>query len=446
MNHRNTNQRRASRRRIGGAALAVTTLIAGLGALPNAATALSPPDSWVMKASGPQNGAQTTSRSASFSLGTDTGRYFQCQLDGSSWSRCTSPKQYSNLALGTHKFRVRAVNAAGPDTTPASRTWTIVSSTPAPTPTPTPTPDPTPTPSPTPAPSGAQYYDAKSPWNTPIPAGTPSAAGSSSMISAVSGKGLLTSDPDQYAGPLYKVNNSMPLKTVNITGTWSAYDNGDQSRVGSTDPRMGQVRMPASFSPSPGSDGHIILLNTDTGEEIAFWQFENNGGSMSATNGYRYSTRAGFYGRLAGNASTGQTSGGGRGAGTPYLAGMVTREEVDRGEIPHALAIALNMPRPNEVVYPAAKTDGAGTAAMPPEGSRLQLDASFDESKLSSPIAQKIARALKRYGAYVIDNSGSQKVYMEDRITAHWPSDFTRSSVSGIPWSAFRVVTPPAKP
>ena len=47
---------------------------------------------------------------------------------------------------------------------------------------------------------------------------------------------------------------------------------------------------------------------------------------------------------------------------------------------------------------------------------------------------------------YNIDNSGSSKIYIEDRTTAKWDSSVTRSLVSGIPWSAFRVVAPPAKP
>ena len=44
---------------------------------------------------------------------------------------------------------------------------------------------------------------------------------------------------------------------------------------------------------------------------------------------------------------------------------------------------------------------------------------------------------------YVIDHSGSSKIYLEDRLTAKWGSDITRDLVRGIPWSAFRVVAAP---
>ncbi len=54
---------------------------------------------------------------------------FECRLDSSNasdWASCTSPQAYSNLSEGSHTFEVRAVDAAGnPDTSPATRTWTV---------------------------------------------------------------------------------------------------------------------------------------------------------------------------------------------------------------------------------------------------------------------------------------------------------------------------------
>src|SRR5262249_19856628 len=68
----------------------------------------------------------TTSTSASFSFtSTPTGGTFECALDGAAFASCTSPKTYSALALGSHTFQGRAVNAFGTDGTPASFTWPI---------------------------------------------------------------------------------------------------------------------------------------------------------------------------------------------------------------------------------------------------------------------------------------------------------------------------------
>ena len=69
------------------------------------------------------------SAEASFSFtSTKPGSRFECQLDGSGFRACTSPKAYAGLDYGAHTFEVRAIDAAGhPDPTPASYQWTIYS-------------------------------------------------------------------------------------------------------------------------------------------------------------------------------------------------------------------------------------------------------------------------------------------------------------------------------
>jgi hypothetical protein len=51
---------------------------------------------------------------------------FACRLDRGTWSRCTSPKLYRNLAPGSHAFRVRAIDAEGhADPTPVVWRWRV---------------------------------------------------------------------------------------------------------------------------------------------------------------------------------------------------------------------------------------------------------------------------------------------------------------------------------
>jgi hypothetical protein len=289
-------------------------------------------------------------------------------------------------------------------------------------------------------------YDARSPWNTPIPAGSPTDPKSSTWINAIADDGQpLSSDPDQYTIPVYRFDANTPRHTVHLDGYFSSYDNGDDSRKGyGESPAVSDVPIPPEAVQSDGSDGQIVIWDPSTGTEYSFWQFSKDAaGNYTATNGYRYHTAPGYMGRFADGLS-------GRGAGTPYFAGLVRKWEVDQGHIDHALAFAYHAPSP-EFRYPASKSDGASFGGIAgndvPEGARLQLDPTLTDTQLAAygckGACLTIAHAIQKYGMYVIDNSGSSKIYLEDRMTAGWGPDITRNLISGLPWSRFRAVPAP---
>jgi len=113
-----------------GAAAAVGTAAAGppaAGGSPNP-TPPSPP-----APGGPETtitggpAGTTVATAASFSFASsESGSTFQCRLDAGSWGPCTSPDSYNSLAVGSHRFEVRATDASGAtDASPAARTWRI---------------------------------------------------------------------------------------------------------------------------------------------------------------------------------------------------------------------------------------------------------------------------------------------------------------------------------
>jgi hypothetical protein len=72
----------------------------------------------------------TTATSASFGFSSsEAGSSFECKLDTSAYTACSSPKSYSGLAIGSHTFSVRAKDGSGnTDATPATYSWVISSS------------------------------------------------------------------------------------------------------------------------------------------------------------------------------------------------------------------------------------------------------------------------------------------------------------------------------
>jgi hypothetical protein len=75
--------------------------------------------------SGPD--ATTTSSSATFTFSSDVpDSTFECSIDGADFASCSSPKEYTGLAVGAHELRVRATDPAGTvDASPASFSWTV---------------------------------------------------------------------------------------------------------------------------------------------------------------------------------------------------------------------------------------------------------------------------------------------------------------------------------
>lgn len=249
----------------------------------------------------------------------------------------------------------------------------------------------------------------------------------------------LVADTTPFAPAVHTFDETTPRRTIRLAGFFSSYDAGDNSRVGhGFAPTIKGIPLPASALASAGSEAHTIIWDPRSGVEYGFWKFGRDArGGITAINGYRYHTTPGYFGRFADGKA-------GRGAGTSYLAGLVRPWELTRGRIDHALAFAYAAPS-RRFVYPASRSDGRGDASDLPMGTRLQLDprltaVDFAAWKLSSP-ARTIARALQKYGMYVVGNARPSKIYLEDRRTARWGADVTRNLLQSIPMSAFRVVS-----
>jgi hypothetical protein len=101
---------------------------------------------------GPESSTANTSAGFAF-VSSEPRSIFTCRLDSGKWKRCTSPRSFSALALGSHQFYVRATDAAGnTDATPAIHAWTVTAPAPEPSPEPEPAPEPKPEPAPEPTP------------------------------------------------------------------------------------------------------------------------------------------------------------------------------------------------------------------------------------------------------------------------------------------------------
>jgi hypothetical protein len=285
----------------------------------------------------------------------------------------------------------------------------------------------------TPRPSCARPYADSSPWNVPI-GRNPNYDSRSPTYAGNLGE-RLSSDPTQYTYPVYEVAPGTPRETVRLSGLFSNVTAGGRRLDRQSDATI-SLPIPNGARASSGSDSSIVIVDRRTGDEWGIWRLKRGSGGWTGTNGYHYSTR------WSGVPPSGFGS---RGSGLPYLAGLVRPCEIARGRIEHALAFAYDFPTA-EFIYPATKSDGKGTpGADVPEGARLQLNPSLSARRIRSWGCRgpclTIARALQRYGMYVIDNSGRPKLMLEDDGTARWGGAVSSETVEPIPLSAFRVLT-----
>jgi RTX calcium-binding nonapeptide repeat (4 copies) len=233
------------------------------------------------------------------------------------------------------------------------------------------------------------------------------------------------------------VSSETPTRPVELSGVFSeVYDGGRSVRM-VKEPTV-ELPIPPDAAAAKGSDRQMILLDWETGDEWGAWRLDQESdGSWTATNSSHYNVR---WDAVAPDMF------GARGAGVPYLAGLVRPCEIVRGRIDHALAFAYDFPTP-EHVYPATKSDGeSGDPADMPEGSRLQLDPSLSAAQIRSwgctGPCLTVARALQRYGMYVIDQSGRPKLMFEYEDTAHWGEVINSDTVSPIPVSRLELLRP----
>lgn len=281
------------------------------------------------------------------------------------------------------------------------------------------------------APGEVLPYAWDSPWNLPIGPNPSYDRNSEGYTSAM--KGVFGSDASRYTLPVYVVNSKTPMATVAYSGKFSeVFGKGRRVRV--HDAGTVTAPIPAHARPAAGKDAQIVVWNPDTGEEWGFWRIEKSGDKWLCTNGYKYNTRwSGIppYGFLS------------RGAGIPYLVGLIRPWEIRKGRIEHA--IAFGMDYPSELsIRPATRSDGRGTFPNPPMGVRMQLDPSLGEKDFAAwgldRTGRIIARALQEYGMILVDSSGHPKIYAEYEGTARWGDVLHAETIENIPYSAFKVL------
>jgi hypothetical protein len=124
-------------------------------------------------------------------------------------------------------------------------------------------------------------------------------------------------------------------------------------------------------------------------------------------------------------------------AGLPILPGLVRYDEVNAGEIKHAIRFTVAQTR-RAYVWPARHFASYQNGSQyPPMGQRFRLKAGYDISGFS-PEVQVILRALKKYGMILADNGANW--FISGTPDPRWDNDMLVPELHQVLGSAFEAV------
>jgi hypothetical protein len=295
----------------------------------------------------------------------------------------------------------------------------------------------------------ARFFSADSPWNLRDDPTWVADRNSDLMIAnlaadfARAGKGWLVNGTDAYptyAIPVYTAASSTPKVPVGSAprNWWKGFPS---------------VPIPPNAKPATGSDKHLTVEDADWLWE--FWEMvKDSSGRWNAGSGSQMPKRGnGYSDRAAGLAS--------RAYGGSSTAGSILKSEMQKGIIPHALALAYET-----VLGPsyakgqvaggpmaiASHSDNYQDAAHSgpgciPEGARLRIKKGIDIAALAGgkKDALIVLTALRDYGGFMVDHAGAPTIYAEALTDGStWGTLLTSRAVIDVPADVLEVLRLPA--
>jgi hypothetical protein len=261
-----------------------------------------------------------------------------------------------------------------------------------------------------------RFFSSSSFFNEPLSASAqldPNSAeivGALNQVVALEGpKNGLNINTTAYSVPIYTVPANQPTVKVIVN---KPYASGYPIQAA-----WSTVPLPPTAQPAKGTDKTLVVWQPSTNKIWEFWRFERTivgpsavwGGAME-----NVSSSPGVYGWSSWLRSKPQW--GSSASSMSIAGGLITLEDLERGQIDHALSMAVPGTRYGIYTLPAQRTDGNSTApAALPEGAHLRLDPSLDLSTLHLPhLVLMMAEAAQRYGIFVRDRAPNVTFYAQD--------------------------------
>jgi hypothetical protein len=283
---------------------------------------------------------------------------------------------------------------------------------------------------PAPAPAGGKLaFRTSSWWNTPL---------GSAPVDRHSSAYIRDSRRTAHTQPYLKLvlgRWGSPTFTARASDRWYTIN---PTRYGPTI----TVHIPAHARPQATTDGQMTVLDRSSNQSVGLWRAvyhrKHHRWTAAGTDRY-YLSSSGIQQTLPGGI---RGNDGHRGIPSAYRA--VTKKEVVAGAINHPLelfwwATAGRTPEGRAAYFPMSGAE-QNKGGVVPEGIVIRIKRSVNlKAKHLTPAALVVARALKRYGGIVGDNSGSGN-NLKLQSNADWTRWLRRDSLKSIHWTDYEFV------
>jgi hypothetical protein len=258
-------------------------------------------------------------------------------------------------------------------------------------------------------------------WYTPIPNAAPLHANNANLVKEFNRQRTtwyqtVNINTREYTSPVYTVGPEVPTVAVG----WN-----DCQKKGFVErgmlAQLSAVPIPANAREAAGTDAEMTIYQPATNTVWEMWQAKKDasgkwiacwGGKLANAN-----LTNGVMPKPYGTTAT----------GLPFLGGQITAEELERGEIKHAIGIALvDVEHFNIYSWPANRSDGYNPTKKPnwiAEGQRFRFDPTIDVDSIPglTRAAKIIFKAGQKYGFVVWDRAGAVSIRAQSALS--YPND-----------------------
>lgn len=252
---------------------------------------------------------------------------------------------------------------------------------------------------------GCQVLPPNNIWNTPVDT-LPVLSNSGSMVSTI---GASTGFHADFGAGTWN-GGPIGIPFITVPGTQTKYPAtfyyASESDAG---PYAIPLNAPIEGGSNATGDRHAIALDVDHCVLYELYNAFPQSSSWSADSGAIFD--------LTSNALRPATWTSADAAGLPIMPGLVTYDEVQSGEIRHAIRFTAPQTR-RDYVWPARHYASSLTGTQYPRmGERFRLKAGFDITAYP-PDLQVILRAMKKYGIMLADNGSAW--FISGKPDARW--------------------------